>query len=124
MDLHTSLVSFNITSFFFFNDTATTEIYTLSLHDALPILLLDDVTLKNTTGATKTVSWFEYWDVNPYNQEIASPGTRGVGQPTWNAQTKTLQVTQSGGGPAGHPPPPASPPALRNPPPPPAPPAP
>src|SRR2546423_10515371 len=24
--------------FFFFNDTATTEIYTLSLHDALPIL--------------------------------------------------------------------------------------
>src|SRR2546427_8048451 len=26
-----------ITLFFFFNDTATTEIYTLSLHDALPI---------------------------------------------------------------------------------------
>ena len=25
---------------FFFNDTATTEIYTLSLHDALPILIL------------------------------------------------------------------------------------
>src|SRR3712207_8577410 len=30
MNLHLSL-------FFFFNDTATTEIYTLSLHDALPI---------------------------------------------------------------------------------------
>src|SRR5258706_16230479 len=29
----TTLISF----FFFFNDTATTEIYTLSLHDALPI---------------------------------------------------------------------------------------
>src|SRR5256885_10703758 len=26
-------------SFFFFNDTATTEIYTLSLHDALPIFI-------------------------------------------------------------------------------------
>src|SRR5690348_17737084 len=26
-----------LASFFFFNDTATTEIYTLSLHDALPI---------------------------------------------------------------------------------------
>src|SRR3712207_6920894 len=26
-----------MTRFFFFNDTATTEIYTLSLHDALPI---------------------------------------------------------------------------------------
>src|SRR2546430_17528483 len=29
-------------SFFFFNDTATTEIYTLSLHDALPIYLVAD----------------------------------------------------------------------------------
>src|SRR5438270_12452482 len=28
-----------VTYFFFFNNTATTEIYTLSLHDALPILL-------------------------------------------------------------------------------------
>src|SRR2546421_9641497 len=28
--------------FFFFNDTATTEIYTLSLHDALPILLASE----------------------------------------------------------------------------------
>src|SRR2546430_9638918 len=27
---------------FFFNDTATTEIYTLSLHDALPILVFSD----------------------------------------------------------------------------------
>src|SRR5256886_10594417 len=27
----------SVSSFFFFNDTATTEIYTLSLHDALPI---------------------------------------------------------------------------------------
>src|SRR2546429_7968578 len=27
--------------FFFFNDTATTEIYTLSLHDALPIYVRD-----------------------------------------------------------------------------------
>src|SRR2546427_4021998 len=30
-------MSTTIYSFFFFNDTATTEIYTLSLHDALPI---------------------------------------------------------------------------------------
>src|SRR5256885_6293602 len=29
--------SISLSSFFFFNDTATTEIYTLSLHDALPI---------------------------------------------------------------------------------------
>src|ERR1017187_10962705 len=31
------LVSCFLLFFFFFNDTATTEIYTLSLHDALPI---------------------------------------------------------------------------------------
>src|SRR6266498_2047208 len=30
-------VSSRLAVFFFFNDTATTEIYTLSLHDALPI---------------------------------------------------------------------------------------
>src|SRR2546422_6184174 len=30
-------VSSTVFFFFFFNDTATTEIYTLSLHDALPI---------------------------------------------------------------------------------------
>jgi hypothetical protein len=60
-------------------------------------VLLDDVTLRNTTGAPKRVSWFEYWDVNPYNQEIAQPGTRGVGQPSWDEAAKTLQVTQSGG---------------------------
>src|SRR5216683_6939478 len=29
--------------FFFFNDTATTEIYTLSLHDALPIRAIAEV---------------------------------------------------------------------------------
>src|SRR3989440_8644717 len=29
--------------FFFFNDTATTEIYTLSLHDALPIWIPDEI---------------------------------------------------------------------------------
>src|SRR6266480_3662684 len=31
------LTVISLSSFFFFNDTATTEIYTLSLHDALPI---------------------------------------------------------------------------------------
>src|SRR6266508_6887539 len=30
-------LSYTLFCFFFFNDTATTEIYTLSLHDALPI---------------------------------------------------------------------------------------
>src|SRR5476651_98581 len=37
--------------FFFFNDTATTEIYTLSLHDALPIYLLETF-LRKRHGVT------------------------------------------------------------------------
>src|SRR5260370_38434973 len=37
---HTIRTGSPISPFFFFNDTATTEIYTLSLHDALPIWIL------------------------------------------------------------------------------------
>src|SRR3712207_9410092 len=37
--------------FLFFNDTATTEIYTLSLHDALPIWVAD------TPGAASVLPW-------------------------------------------------------------------
>src|SRR2546430_4502829 len=40
--------------FFFFNDTATTEIYTLSLHDALPILLNFFPCFSN---ATRSIGW-------------------------------------------------------------------
>src|SRR3712207_6962641 len=49
--------------FFFFNDTATTEIYTLSLHDALPILALmgDDHTAESSTVAHQ--SEFAFVDV-------------------------------------------------------------
>src|SRR2546422_1471710 len=38
-------------SFFFFNDTATTEIYTLSLHDALPIW--DQQPVRGVVGAQR-----------------------------------------------------------------------
>ena len=38
LDFLVSLYAFFF--FFFFNDTATTDIYTLSLHDALPICSL------------------------------------------------------------------------------------
>src|SRR3712207_9225859 len=40
--------------FFFFNDTATTEIYTLSLHDALPIFRERSMPMG---------SWVEIWSV-------------------------------------------------------------
>src|SRR2546427_4792192 len=40
--------------FFFFNDTATTEIYTLSLHDALPISRLVDLSRRVADKETLT----------------------------------------------------------------------
>src|SRR5574343_1525756 len=44
--LHPDLSS-SLLLFFFFNDTATTEIYTLSLHDALPIFGFSDCLCQN-----------------------------------------------------------------------------
>src|SRR5256885_9533204 len=43
----------HIRLFFFFNDTATTEIYTLSLHDALPISLVDMASAQASCRCTK-----------------------------------------------------------------------
>src|SRR2546428_9400545 len=40
-------------SFFFFNDTATTEIYTLSLHDALPISSRRKTTRRSSRRPTR-----------------------------------------------------------------------
>src|SRR2546430_5597687 len=44
-------------AFFFFNDTATTEIYTLSLHDALPICISASRCLTAGGRTTRWRSW-------------------------------------------------------------------
>src|SRR6266516_7910747 len=49
------ILPFFLPILFFFNDTATTEIYTLSLHDALPILLALAVTV--TSPITSPVAF-------------------------------------------------------------------
>src|ERR1051326_9615879 len=48
--------------FFFFNDTATTEIYTLSLHDALPICNIDRAAAGDSSDAAglRAFHGFEY----------------------------------------------------------------
>src|SRR3712207_7674498 len=47
----------SVSCFFFFNDPATTEIYTLSLHDALPIFFGTHHTVTfDTTAATRTAT--------------------------------------------------------------------
>src|SRR2546430_16316380 len=56
---------------FFFNDTATTEIYTLSLHDALPISLLASAEL--------------LWRLNPrLGRDPQGPCLREVSRRHWN----------------------------------------
>src|SRR5437763_5615484 len=63
--------------FFFFNDTATTEIYTLSLHDALPISHLNCVLLEaGQIGAVAKIAGESLnggqWDSHPRSEEHTS----------------------------------------------------
>src|SRR5574340_1713010 len=57
---------------FFFNDTATTEIYTLSLHDALPIYRVpkssDHIRIRISEAAVATV-----WGSEEHTSELQSP---------------------------------------------------
>src|SRR5260221_12860547 len=61
MSIFLTILDPRISFFFFFNDTATTEIYTLSLHDALPIFI------PGAEGATepgkRRINWVWYWNV-------------------------------------------------------------
>src|SRR3712207_7151476 len=57
---------------FFFNDTATTEIYTLSLHDALPIFV--DVTVDRLAkgfGALLILVLIKPWGLNLTWQQLS-----------------------------------------------------
>src|SRR3989442_2323939 len=64
---------FLVHNFFFFNDTATTEIYTLSLHDALPI----SITLAWSVVGTEPIpraraASMRFWQAGM--TELAPPG--------------------------------------------------
>src|SRR5258708_12906546 len=63
--------------FFFFNDTATTEIYTLSLHDALPI---------SRIGTS--------WSHDP-GQDGSGTGTRFVSDSRRRADRKSTRLNSS-----------------------------
>src|SRR3712207_8916233 len=54
MTMQVSTAQTRVQSDFFFNDTATTEIYTLSLHDALPIY----ARASKKSGSTRATSKF------------------------------------------------------------------
>src|SRR3712207_9579252 len=59
------------TIFFFFNDTATTEIYTLSLHDALPIFkVVEDEQLGGCVEGVLGVVEFGGFSVHRAGDEV------------------------------------------------------
>src|SRR5215210_9293674 len=64
-----SLFCFFFFFFFFFNDTATTEIYTLSLHDALPICARRS---SGSYGAMRRTSW-PWRRSEEHTSELQSP---------------------------------------------------
>ncbi len=59
-------------------------------------VLLDNVTITNTTRSPVSASWFEYWDVNPASMLAGQAVSRGLLSPTWNASDQTLAVAQYG----------------------------
>src|SRR2546430_17577569 len=66
------LIIFSLHSFFFFfNDTATTEIYTLSLHDALPILTSSRHTIRRPS-CTSAAVW-----IRGCSASIRDPASNG-----------------------------------------------
>src|SRR5205823_11172181 len=82
------------------NVTATTEIYTLSLHDALPILILDSMSISQTLRIVRAFSYFSHLaniaeDQNNIRQMRArtAPG----GAPRASVLTQTLAHARTAG---------------------------
>ena len=64
---------------FFFNDTATTEIYTLSLHDALPIYLAIGLMMANYCHNKLTITSNEDGFIDDlYSKLILAPKKSGI----------------------------------------------
>src|SRR2546426_12220034 len=71
--------------FFFFNDTATTEIYTLSLHDALPISIATALGV----GLGLLIGWF------PFAEDILFPPIellRPIPAVAWRSEEHTSEL--------------------------------
>src|SRR3954452_5379228 len=55
-------------------------------------VLLHDVKITNASPAAKTVSWFEFWDVNPVQQ--GTKATISTGPPAYDSARRLLTVAQ------------------------------
>src|SRR2546422_459786 len=84
------LASHTFFFFFFFNDTATTEIYTLSLHDALPILFVGQALLTVRPRRSLVSSSFarEYPHVRVPRYPLGPAGSRRSEEHTSELQSR------------------------------------
>ena len=73
--------------FFFFNDTATTEIYTLSLHDALPICELDLDKALVQLGRP-----FNYHDFSQYPLDEPFPELGDLGSNGYRGHAENIKI--------------------------------
>src|SRR3712207_7117143 len=73
--------------FFFFNDTATTEIYTLSLHDALPICL----TATSMPPTASAMNWSNT-DSAEYSAPLTCLQTKPYGQGPARSEEHTSEL--------------------------------
>src|SRR5256885_9917657 len=76
--------------FFFFNDTATTEIYTLSLHDALPIYFLQP-----REAQRRPIGMGGGWKHRPYQKIVGAAGVRGLRLPQVVQDRKSTRLNSS-----------------------------
>src|SRR5438477_12646664 len=65
--------AFSSTSVFFFNDPATSEIYTLSLHDALPISMFTLALVRFPPTATKEIQYLNAKGALTYTDIAGDP---------------------------------------------------
>src|SRR5215475_6688660 len=75
--------------FFFFNDTATTEIYTLSLHDALPIFSPANY---QGTGQSRSLPIFRRENTFIYSDSLTL--TRGAHSLKFGGEVRRRQITE------------------------------
>src|SRR2546430_16678915 len=81
--------------FFFFNDTATTEIYTLSLHDALPISQAIDTLAHRIDTAQELLALVARHEIGAFVPQVLSQvRQRGGGGPAAPAKRKDRKSTR------------------------------
>src|SRR2546426_9511321 len=66
-------------TFFFFNDTATTEIYTLSLHDALPISFFEALDLRRIAAPLDAYGVEGIASAGAHSALVEDMGNFGIG---------------------------------------------